>query len=116
MSQRMVLAAGGRSHLKRSASYSADQRLWLQFTRVSLGTRDEYGMVGNSGRLAPMSLVGMCALVVGFGSLVLVGIFALVRDLFSDSTLGVPSESDEKASHGHADQRSSASSSLTSIR
>jgi hypothetical protein len=63
-----------------------------------------------------MSLLGMCALAVGFGSLVLIGIFALVRDLFSDSTLGVPSESDEKARQGHADQTSSASSSLTSIR
>jgi hypothetical protein len=63
-----------------------------------------------------MSLVGMCALVVGFGSLVLIGIFALVRDLFSDSTLGVPSVSDEKDGREHADQTPSASSALTSIR
>jgi hypothetical protein len=63
-----------------------------------------------------MSLVGMCALVVGFGSLVLIGIFALVRDLLSDSTLGVPSVSDEKDGPEHADQTPSASSALTSIR
>jgi hypothetical protein len=66
--------------------------------------------------LALMSLLGIYALAVGFGSLVLIGILVLVRELFSDSIFGIPSESDEKARQGHADQTPSASSSLTSSR
>jgi hypothetical protein len=63
-----------------------------------------------------MRLLAICALVVGFGSLVLIGILALVRDLFSDSIFGVPSLSDENARRGQTDQPQSTSSSLTAIR
>jgi hypothetical protein len=63
-----------------------------------------------------MRLLVIGALVVGFVSLVLIGLFALVRELLSDSIFGVPSVSDEKARQGQTDQPQSASSSLTSIR
>jgi hypothetical protein len=63
-----------------------------------------------------MRLLVICALVVGFGSLVLIGLFVLVRELFSDSIFGAPSVSDEQARRGHTDQSHSSSSSVTAIR
>jgi len=63
-----------------------------------------------------MRLLVIGALIVGFGSLVLIGLSALVRDLFSDSIFGVPSVSEEQARRGHTDQPQSSSSSVTAIR
>jgi hypothetical protein len=77
-------------------------------------TRDEYRIVGILGDL-PMRLLVICALVVGVGSLVLIGLWALVRELFSDSIFGVPSVSDEQARRARADQPQSSSSSATAI-
>ena len=51
-----------------------------------------------------MRLLVICALVVGVGSLVLIGLWALVRELFSDSIFGVPSVSDGQARRARADR------------
>ena len=66
-------------------------------------------LAAGSRGFALMSLLVICALVVGFGSLVLIGMLALVRELYSDSIFGIPSVPDEKARRGHADQTQSAS-------
>ena len=66
-------------------------------------TRDEYRIVGILGGFAVMRLLVLCALVLGFGSLVLIGLLALVRDCFSDSIFGVPSVSEAPARQGHTD-------------
>ena len=79
-----------------------------------MGTRDEYGIAGVLGDLL-MRLLVISALVVGFVSLMLIGLFALVRELLSDSIFGVPSVTDEEARRGQMDQPQSTSSSLTPI-
>jgi hypothetical protein len=63
-----------------------------------------------------MRLLVICALVVGFGSLVLIGLLAVVRDLFYDGIIGVPPVSDEQARRGHTDEPQSSSSSASAIR
>ena len=65
--------------------------------------RDEGRIAGMLGDLL-MRLLVICALVVGFGGLVLIGLLALVRELVSDSIFGAPSVSDEEARRAHTDQ------------
>lgn len=68
-----------------------------------MGTRDENRIAGVLGDLL-MRLLVICALVVGFGGLVLIGLLALIREFCSDSFFGVPSVSDEQARRGRTDQ------------
>jgi hypothetical protein len=68
-----------------------------------------------------MRLLVLCALIVGVGSLVLIGVLALVRELLSDSVFGVPDfgvpeVSDEQARRDHPDQPQSTSSSVAAIQ
>jgi hypothetical protein len=78
-------------------------------------TREEHRIIGILGDLL-MRLLVICALVVGFGSLVLIGLLAVVRDLFSDSIIGVPPVSDDQARRGHTDEPQSSPSSASAIR
>jgi hypothetical protein len=62
-----------------------------------------------------MRLLVLCALVMGVGILLLVGILAMAQELFSESMFGVPQEPDEETGRGHRDEERSTSSSSTPI-
>jgi hypothetical protein len=77
--------------------------------------REDYRIVGIVGG-SLMRLLVLCALIVGLGSLVLIGILTLVRELLSDSVFGVPAVSDEQARRDHPPQPQSTSSSVAAIQ
>jgi hypothetical protein len=42
-----------------------------------------------------MRLLVVCALIIGLGIQLLIGLFSIARELFSDSIFGIPTESNE---------------------
>jgi hypothetical protein len=60
-----------------------------------------------------MRLPIICALVIGVGTLVLIGLWAMVNELYSQCIFGVPVESDGRSTGDYADEEQSASSSAT---
>jgi hypothetical protein len=64
---------------------------------------------------AVMRLLVICALAIGIGTLLLVGLWAIANELYSQSIFGVPFEADGKSAGDHADEEQSASSSATLI-
>lgn len=60
-----------------------------------------------------MRVLLICALVIGSGILALIGLWAMVNALYSQSMFGVPFESDGKSKRDYADEEQSESSSAT---
>jgi hypothetical protein len=60
---------------------------------------------------AVMRLLVICALAIGIGALLLVGLWAIANELYSQSVFGVPFEADGKSAANQADEEQSASSS-----
>jgi hypothetical protein len=60
-----------------------------------------------------MRLLLICALVVGLGSLVLIGLWAMANELYSQSGFVVPFEADGNSNRDHADEEQSEASSAT---
>jgi hypothetical protein len=50
-----------------------------------------------------MRLLVVCALVIGLGIQLLIGLFTVARELFSDSVFGIPTESDQAQSTSSSD-------------
>ena len=57
-----------------------------------------------------MRLLLICALVVGSGILLLIGLWAMANELYSQSMFGVPFETDGSSNRDHADEESESSS------
>ena len=62
-----------------------------------------------------MRLLLICALVVGSGILLLIGLWAMANELYSQSMFGVPFETDGSSNRDPADEEQSESSSATLI-
>jgi len=57
-----------------------------------------------------MRLLVICALVIGVGTLLLIGLWAMANELYSQSIFGLPFEADGKSMGDYADEEQSASS------
>jgi hypothetical protein len=62
-----------------------------------------------------MRLLLICALVVGSGILLLIGLWTIAKELYSQSMFGVPFETDGNSNRDDADEEHSKSSSATLI-
>jgi hypothetical protein len=60
-----------------------------------------------------MRLLLIFSLVIGLGSLILIGLRAMANELYSQSGFGVPFEADENSNRDHADEEQSEASSAT---
>jgi hypothetical protein len=60
-----------------------------------------------------VSLLVICALVIGLGTLLLIGLWAMVNELYSQRMFAVPFDMDGKEALDYADEERSASSSAT---
>jgi hypothetical protein len=60
---------------------------------------------------AVMRLLVICAFAIGMGVLLLIGLWAIANELYSQSIFGVPFEAEGKSAGDHADEEQSASSS-----
>jgi hypothetical protein len=61
-------------------------------------------------------LICICALIIGLGILVLIGLWAMANELYPQSIFGVPFEAAGKSKGDYADEEQSESSSATLIR
>jgi hypothetical protein len=64
---------------------------------------------------AVMRLLVVCVFIIGLGILLLLGLWAMANELYSNSTFGVPFEADGKSPLDYADEEQSASSSATPV-
>ena len=53
---------------------------------------------------AVMRLFVLCALAIGVGILILIGLMVTAQELFSESIFGVPQEPGEETGRGHMDE------------
>jgi hypothetical protein len=58
-----------------------------------------------------MRLLVICTLVIGLGTLLLIGLLTMVNEFYSQSIFGVPFEADDQSTRDCADEEQSASSS-----
>jgi hypothetical protein len=80
------------------------------FDSQELRERQEYSRGPTTEGLAVMRLLVLCALAIGAGILLFIGLLITAQELFSESIFGAPDESGEETRRRYADEERSTSS------